>query len=214
MNCLWCQEEIVNSVCWESVFGVLKEKKLCSLCKNLLKPIEGNICVKCGRANIQEKCEDCIRWDQNIKWSKVLQKNRSVYPYSGILKEMIANWKYRGDAILVEVFAESLKQLAKNEFADTNIVVPIPISARRLYERTFNQAQLLAELLPFPSVEGLLLPLEQAKQSKKSRKQRLQLENNPFMVNKKAIQSLKGKGYLLLMISIRQEQQSTKLRSF
>lgn len=131
-------------------------------------------------------------------WSGLLEKNRSLYHYNGHLKAIIAKWKYRGDTILVQIFAQPFRELAIKEFNNTEIVVPIPISTKRLYERTFNQAKLLAELLPFPNVEALILPVTQVKQSKKSRKQRLQLENNPFEVNKEVVESIKGKSILIV----------------
>ena len=198
MKCLWCHESFMEPISWRSVFSVTSESYLCETCSQQLNPIQTDICNKCGRSFKDDLCNDCIRWNEHIEWRDLLVKNRSLYQYNSFLKEVIAKWKYRGDAELVKIFAEPLRLLAKNEFSDSEVVVSIPISEKRLYERTFNQSTLLAQLLPYPFVDGLSRPFEQAKQSKKGRKQRLQLDDDRFQMKKEAIPNLMGKVVLLI----------------
>jgi competence protein ComFC len=176
MRCLWCHQTFFEKASWQYVFGMSTPSLVCEMCNSKFEEITGEICEKCGRPlmNLDPQfreggeCTDCVRWE---KQGGALTYNRSIYLYNDFLQEVIAKWKYRGDAELVKVFSEQLLKLAKQIHPD--IVVPIPLSTERLYERSFNQAKLIAECLPYPIVEALQKPVENRKQSKKSRVERL-----------------------------------------
>ncbi|WP_299743042.1 ComF family protein [uncultured Rossellomorea sp.] len=120
-----------------------------------------------------EQCLDCSRWESDAEWSGLLLQNESLYQYNDFLKEYLARYKYRGDYALAKPFAHILKNyIEKSEF---DIVIPIPLSNERLYERGFNQSTaLLEEAEVRPSC--LLTRSHSEKQSKKTRKERLQQE--------------------------------------
>lgn len=175
MNCLWCHAAFVEKVSWRYVFGKTTSLQLCEQCHDRLVEVNGDICEKCGRPfsylDVQYRhgdlCHDCLRWGETA-----LVKNRSVYIYNEFLQEVIAKWKYRGDAELVKLFWPSLQKLAR-KFEGVDVVVPIPLNTERMYERSFNQAKALAQGLSYPLMEVLVRPDEAAKQSKKSRVERL-----------------------------------------
>ncbi|WP_171016686.1 ComF family protein [Pseudalkalibacillus caeni] len=124
-----------------------------------------------------ELCLDCIRWEDEPGWAGVLVKNRSVYQYNDFLKGILSRIKFRGDAVMVSPFMSPLKTLFKLEFPNDVIVVPIPLSSERLYERGFNQAKVLAELLDVQLKEILIRDSHEGKQSKKNRRERLAVIN-------------------------------------
>ncbi|MDC3416122.1 ComF family protein [Aquibacillus salsiterrae] len=183
MHCLWCDKQIIVEVTWDNFLYPDKPKKLCIECKSQLTKITGAICKLCGRKSEDEQCKDCERWGGNRQWSKVLSFNRSVYSYNPMLQAMIAKWKYRGDYQLVEAFQtdfrEAFKQIVRACPKDT-VVVPIPLSDKRRYERAFNQAEALTQLLEVP-YQCLLTRREGEKQSKKTRQERLS-STNPFQI--------------------------------
>ncbi|UII55625.1 ComF family protein [Cytobacillus spongiae] len=179
MNCLTCHNEIQQKVNWHTL--ILKEEEwfLCQECEKQLSRIEGETCRVCHRSfNLLSKeyqkgelCYDCFRWERDEEWKGALIKNTSLYLYNDFLKELIARYKYRGDYILSKIFAKQLSSLLKGY----ELLVPIPLSEERLDERGFNQAEaLIVQAGHTPAY--LLTRTHSEKQSKKSREDRIHLE--------------------------------------
>jgi competence protein ComFC len=189
-RCLLCHELILPITSWSTLFSAEKERLLCSICEGRLEKISGECCRICSRPFSQlaeqfrhgDLCNDCVRWEQDPEWSGYLDKNLALFQYNDFLKETIARFKFRGDYIITKAFAEQMKQsLRQLEF---DYLVPIPLSAERLYERGFNQAEALiieSGFTPTP----FLTRIHSEKQSKKSRTERIhvpqvfQLSGNP-----------------------------------
>lgn len=194
--CLYCYQEIPSKFTWTSFFRGEKEKTLCNQCRSRLQWIEGETCDTCNRPLthlpdkwiINEKCKDCVFWERSDKWSNVLTKNESIYIYNDFFKELLAKFKYRGDYALAKIFAEDIrKKLSALTF---DIIVPIPLSEERLYERGFNQTESLLEEAEIPYTP-MLKRIHTEKQSKKNRIERLKLSNvfqliepPPILLNK------------------------------
>jgi competence protein ComFC len=199
MHCLWCHSTFIESISWQYVFGRSTPMTLCEQCIPRLEIIKGDICQKCGRPftdldpkyRVGNLCTDCHSWGE-----AALIKNRSIYVYNDFLQEVIARWKFRGDAELVKLFWPSLQKLL-SEYEKIDVVVPIPLSSQRLYERSFNQAKALAEGLPFPIIEALVKPEDTEKQSKKTRKQRLE-KKSEFQLAPDLQTKIQGKTILLV----------------
>jgi competence protein ComFC len=137
-------------------------------------------------------CNDCVRWEQDPEWSGHLEKNVSLFQYNDFLKEVIARFKFRGDYIIAKIFAEQIKlELSQ---LDYDLLVPIPLSEERLYERGFNQAEALLTESGFTSTL-LLTRIHSEKQSKKSRTERIHVPQ-VFQVSKDP--GVNGKTILLV----------------
>ncbi|MEH7444574.1 ComF family protein [Bacillus sp. JJ1122] len=118
-------------------------------------------------------CLDCKRWEDDDKWSGSLDKNISMFSYDNFTKEVIAKFKFRGDYILAELFASAFrKALLAFQY---DYIVPIPLSEERLYERGFNQAEAIIRTAGCQPTH-LLSRIHTEKQSKKSRHERIHLE--------------------------------------
>jgi competence protein ComFC len=187
--CLFCHVSYTDTWSWASLLGLSSAPLLCQPCETKLTLIQGDICRICGRSfslfpeeyRQGDYCYDCIRWEEDEEWKGVLQQNRSLYVYNDFLKEVIAKIKYRGDAELMKAFV----QVARSKYSvipRKAILVPIPLSNERLYERGFNQAELFA--LSINRNVNLLLnrKTHEEKQSKKTRNKRMEKKNNPFVV--------------------------------
>jgi competence protein ComFC len=158
---------------------LIAEKAACDECFQSLKEITGPTCPSCCRPQETDVlCSDCQRWEEDPQWKQFLHKNISAYQYNDAMKEVLATFKFRGDAALVNVFKQTFVGTYKDKISSLNIdwVIPIPLSKERLYERGFNQAKLLAEFLPLPQLE-VLQRTHHEKQSKKSRNERLTASN-------------------------------------
>jgi competence protein ComFC len=195
-DCLICHTSYHPMVSWRHLLTLKKVDGLCSKCRNAFIRINGEICDICGRpfADLEPSyrqgplCTDCVRWQEDDEWKDVLTKNRSVYMYDEFMKEVVALWKFRGDYAIVNAFQEEFCHEFYRHFDHTFLIVPIPLSAERLYERGFNQAKALAELLALP-IHELLHRHHLEKQSKKSRQERLRTENVFQLLGKTSLQN-------------------------
>jgi competence protein ComFC len=187
--CLYCHEPYSEAWSWEAFMGLKQSPLLCHACEGKLVRIKGEICRMCGRdfSVFPEQyrqgdcCFDCIRWEENEDWTGVLQQNRSLYVYNDYMKEIIAKLKFRGDAEVVKAFYPVVSSEFKRISRDA-LLVAIPLSEERHYERGFNQAELLAGGLKKLTKNVLKRKTHEEKQSKKTREERLSQKENPFEV--------------------------------
>lgn len=180
-HCLICHGEIEFAFSWRTLFGDEKAQKICGECNENFAPITGEICENCGRPfafleagfRAGSVCLDCKRWEEDERWSGTLDQNRSLYRYTDFTKDVVAKFKFRGDYVLAEIFAEDLRQTLQAFQYD--YIVPIPLSEERRYERGFNQAEALINTAGFKPTY-LLSRVHSEKQSKKSRSERIHIE--------------------------------------
>jgi len=178
MRCLICKQEITETPSWKSLL-LLNEMATCEECFQQFEKISGSTCPLCHRPQTNEQpCQDCMKWQEDSNWRDILERNVSIFTYNEAMKEVLATYKFRGDAALSAVFRQELIE-AYNKFLKPfklDIAIPIPLSKERLYERGFNQAKLFADFLPLPQLDTLTRS-DDKKQSKKSRHERLLSEN-------------------------------------
>lgn len=179
--CLYCHGEWIPPFSWATFFTEEVPEHLCPECKGRLEGITGKTCSICGRPleDLDAKfvsgniCFDCLRWEESPEWKGVLRENRSLYLYNDFLKELISRFKFRGDYALARVFAEDIKQAVNR--LDYDVLVPIPLSEERHYERGFNQSEALLVEAGFKPAT-FLKRIHGEKQSKKSRLERIHLK--------------------------------------
>lgn len=179
-RCVICHEEISYQIGWVQLFSKESASPLCSKCQENLIEIHGETCRICGRSfengeylyRREELCFDCIRWEENREWAYLLERNTSIFVYNDFLKRALATFKFRGDYVIVHAFSIFIKIKLKE--LKPNILVPIPLSPERLYERGFNQAEALIKEAGYHSTH-LLNRHHTEKQSKKSRSERIHL---------------------------------------
>ncbi|WP_260631227.1 ComF family protein [Bacillus sp. S/N-304-OC-R1] len=102
-----------------------------------------------------------------------MEKNYSVVTYNDFAKEVMAQFKYRGDYVLAYVIAPLIKK--KLTLIPFNSIVPIPLSNERQYERGFNQTEGIIRACRYTPAD-VLTRTHTEKQSKKSRSERIHLE--------------------------------------
>lgn len=176
--CLFCHEEITSNTNWSSFFAKPTETYLCLGCESQLIKIEGETCDICNRPLeklepqyvINNRCHDCVRWEEDSEWGGYLQKNTSLYLYNDFLKDIISQYKFRGDYVLAKIFSNRIQQ----KLPLNVLLVPIPLSVERQFERGFNQSEaLIIEAGHSPT--HLLTRTHSEKQSKKSRHDRIHI---------------------------------------
>lgn len=199
-RCLICHEMIIPTIGWGPLLSAEKEQLVCSTCEGKLEKVEGDSCRICSRPFLHldgqfrhgNLCHDCLRWEEDPAWSSYLDKNESIFQYNHFIKDVIARFKFRGDYIIAKVFSEPIRQtIAK---LDYDLLIPIPLSEERLYERGFNQAEALLHASGFPST-SLLTRIHSEKQSKKTRAERIHF---PQVFQISAEINLEGKKVILM----------------
>jgi competence protein ComFC len=200
LQCLICHEQIIPIMGWRAIFSEEKDQRICPDCEGKFEKVEGDKCRMCCRMfrfldegfRRGEMCFDCERWERDPEWQGYLDANHSIFLYNDFFKEVMAKYKFRGDYVLAKVFAETVKEFIKKVKPD--LLVPIPLSNERLYERGFNQAEaLLIEAGAIPI--NLLTRIHSEKQSKKSRSERIHIPQ-VFQISLQL--EIKGKDILLI----------------
>jgi len=131
-----------------SFIGSYREGHFCKKCLEDFAFTGSPLCVKCGIMFISREGEDhlCSRC---IRSERFFDRARSVGSYEGLLRKTIHRFKYRGRSM----FAAPLGRLMADygtcllEGQRYDLLVPVPLHVRRLRERGYNQAGLLARVI-------------------------------------------------------------------
>ncbi len=178
--------------------GRSKGAKICQPCLNWLEEKRrGLYCCRCGRPITHGGyCQDCTVREWPFSFA------RAVGPYEGPLRQAVHRFKYDGKRHLAEPLGQLMLQRIIDDpvYRRANIAVPVPMTAKKMRRRGFNQAQLLARVV----AAGLNIPLqdilqktkETKAQAKLARQQRELNLQNAFILKDNA--NLWGKTVLLI----------------
>jgi ComF family protein len=118
---------------------------VCDRCLRRLPFIIPPICGRCGRmlrlcAAEDNSCRECAR--EKFYFTKA----RAVCVYEGAARAYLHDVKFRRAQPLARALAAILAAHAREhgEFRRYEVIVPVPLHSRRLQERGFNQAEVLA----------------------------------------------------------------------
>lgn len=175
---------------------------VCSSCQAGIPWIHSPRCLTCGR---HVGCPDCSRSRGPVP----IQCNRSAVAYTSGMRDLLGQYKYRGNERLAPILGlmldrvysvlekernealisgpagmgaqgksfSAIKSSARPRLWQADLLVPVPVSAVRLAERGFNQAERLAGVLSvrrgIPQIPLLIRTQHTGKQSFKSRSERL-----------------------------------------
>lgn len=139
---------------------------VCPGCRTRLGELPRPRCPRCHHPRLPEAgpCSLCAAWPD------LLVRARSVTRFLPPAPELIHGMKYQGWTSLAAFMGERMARLVRLEgcVPSPGVVVPIPTTPRRLRERGFNPARLLAEAvsrsLGIPLADGLSRPRESPRQ--------------------------------------------------
>jgi ComF family protein len=133
---------------------------LCPPCRLELPYLPRGVCVRCASRRSYGGCRGCRRLSSALSWV------RAPCAYAGVARAAVLNLKFRSGRYLVPVMGELLCGALREVQVD--LIVPVPLSRRRLRERGFNQAELLAQsvaiALSAPMGDGVLSRTERPSQ--------------------------------------------------
>ena len=134
--CAICKQSVENSAdgvacrdCWEKTKIFLDRDTLCSKCGTFLRefdrPIE-TVCRRCG--------------------DHLYDSARAVGPYENALSAVVVHLK-RAPSISKTTRKYLIDSFERHGFGNADLIVPVPLSKKRLFERGFNQAAVLARIV-------------------------------------------------------------------
>lgn len=121
-----------------------EDASFCPACFSLIRFIVPPLCPCCGipltGAGADHLCGDCLVSRPPYAIA------RAVARYEAVLLDAIHVFKYKGKITTGEVLGKIMADYAYPDFsvADYSLIVPVPLHPKRLRERGFNQAVILA----------------------------------------------------------------------
>lgn len=114
----------------------------CNDCRHKVQILDNlMLCPTCGQPNTYDCNTPCKRCQQ---YPPAFAAVRSWGVFAGPLQHALHRLKYHRDLALGEILARHLiEQLSRLNW-QFDVVIPVPLSAKRLHERGYNQAALLA----------------------------------------------------------------------
>ncbi len=119
----------------------------CPLCAILLEITESGLCDPCRKTmrkaayGFEDACSPQRFEFLDTAWA--------LYPYESPAGEILSAVKFYRKHWLIPVFEDGLREFAQALGAETgyDAIIPIPIDRKRLFEREFNQAELIAAMV-------------------------------------------------------------------
>jgi ComF family protein len=135
--CLGCERQL----------GSGENDALCGQCRLGLRPIAPPRCRRCGHTRDRWEsqspgCGFCRGWPDALSWAA-----SAVWFDDGPARELVHALKYGGWRIAAAPMASVMARELGARLKGADLLVPVPLGARRRRERGHNQAELLAEAL-------------------------------------------------------------------
>jgi ComF family protein len=173
----------------------------------LLDVLAPPTCAACDAAARAVFCDACARGlkvDEDDAWLDGVPLI-AAGPYAEPLSTAVVRLKYEGRAELASALARLLApRLRSLELPPRTLLVPVPLHAKRLASRGYNQAALLAQALAsavsLPCAPRLLLRTrETERQVGQSRERRLTNAQGAFELNRRALSRRPGSAGVVLV---------------
>ncbi len=132
------------SLCVACDAPTIEEQPLCDLCAQSLEPIV-QACRQCGiplaPGEFERPAVSCLACGASAPhWTSA----RSPFLFGGQLAVAVRRWKFGRRPELTRSLAQLLAPSLAELPAAVDVLVPVPLHPRRLRQRQFNQASLLA----------------------------------------------------------------------
>ena len=109
----------------------------CIFCRSLLERPEKGICRKCSLSLPPDEAPE--------RKSKFFDSCTACYEYSGVVRESVLRYKFKGASHYAEVYGKLLAvRLFENGLENYDLVTWVPVSKQRKRRRGYDQAELLA----------------------------------------------------------------------
>jgi len=135
-----------------NIFSAVMAAVACPACRTFFVPVTSPICLRCGtmfpsREGADHLCEACLREPRPYGMA------RCAGIYDAALMKALHRLKYDQQVALARPLARLLWTVYQRCWHDcpVDVVVPVPLHAKRLRKRGFNQAALIVDQWRRPS---------------------------------------------------------------
>lgn len=173
MKCLWCGNQIKEELTLKQLLSwqKIEASHCCQRCHSLFtKIIRRSACPFCGKGEQKRSCQECQMWQ--VAYGDIFNGNESLFYYDQGMKEWFQKYKFQGDQRLAQMFRQELQYFFKDK--PGALIIPVPLSPKRLAKRGFNQVEMLLAAGEIPFEKLLLKKSETVEQTTKNREERLQ----------------------------------------
>jgi ComF family protein len=168
---------------------------ICPSCRQSLPMIRLPLCQRCGATSGEGNlCHSCVNYPLTIDGI------RSAFLFQGTVRQAILQLKYRHLKSVAAPLGQLLAEYLGSHPLKGEVIIPVPLHPKRIRERGYNQASLLAKelsrLVGLPLVEDTLIRERDALPQARTRSA-IERRNNvqgAFICH----QGLEGKQILLL----------------
>jgi ComF family protein len=161
-------------LCGEMLLGRSQSlKPVCLSCLEGLIPITGRRCRVCSRVLISEKdiCTTCRQREYNFN------TNYAIFEYSGVIKELIYQYKFRRRKRVALIFAGFLSEVLQRLYP-RSIVIPVPPRKQPWGQRDWEHVDLITRCLEgFYGITAARILKRSGKKAQKSMDFRQREEN-------------------------------------
>jgi competence protein ComFC len=128
---------------------------LCARCSQALPEIEPPVCRRCGTPTGGSRlCRACS------SHSPVIEGIRSLFPFEGTARKAVLRLKYGHLKTMAVPLGELMADYLRRNPLPVRLIVPVPLHPKRLRQRGYNQASLLADrvsqITGLPALEGMV----------------------------------------------------------
>ncbi|VVN21904.1 ComF family protein [Pseudomonas fluorescens] len=157
---IWLKNKQSCLLCDEPADGI---QPVCTACETEL-PWLGDHCLTCAlplpAAGLT--CGQCLR--RPPAFEQVIAPWTYSFPLDSLITRFKHNAKWPFGRLLAELLAEFLQHRFEEDLRRPELLIPVPLANRRLRQRGFNQAAMLAhwlsDALEIPCDERLLLRIQ------------------------------------------------------
>ena len=119
-------------------------QSICFACRSLIECVDEPVCERCGMevyaVGSISVCGDCLKQPPPFYLA------RSLFRYEDEVRVLISNLKYKKDTSVTRALGELVEACDLRLFQACDYIVPVPLHKKRLQQRGFNQALLLAKI--------------------------------------------------------------------
>ena len=135
-RCPFCDDVLFHSV-------FVPEELVCRQCQKKPEYVKEPVCKKCGKPIEDERREYCYDCSRN---TRVYVQGKALWVYKGEVKDSLYRFKYHNRQEYTRYYGQQLVQAYGEWIKRCRIqaIVPIPLSRKRMRQRGFNQAELIA----------------------------------------------------------------------
>ena len=134
----------VRCLCCEALIESKKNGKICDTCFATFTFLKSPKCPVCGIMYLKSGGDDHL-CGECLENEPYFTKAQSLVRYSKEVGHLIHKFKFGGDLSVLSTFGSWSAKFFCNDLKDVDYIIPVPLYKKRIQERGFNQANLLAK---------------------------------------------------------------------